>query len=196
MPPLSARQEQPHVVAVIGSPRRQGNAAALVDAALEELKRHGCRCTAITLADLRIDACDGHSNCGELARCPHDDDMAGLLETVYAADGLILASPVYYENVSSQMKAFMDRTATRYYHELWLTPMVVGLVAVAAETGLDDTLSAMRRFMALSSGEELPTLSLGGCADKPGEAAADAPLMAEARDLGRAMAARLGRDPA
>jgi multimeric flavodoxin WrbA len=196
MPPLSARQEQPHVVAVIGSPRRQGNAAALVDAALEELKRHGCRCTAITLADLRIDACDGHSNCGELARCPHDDDMAGLLETVYAADGLILASPVYYENVSSQMKAFMDRNAFRYYHDEWLTPKVVGLIAVAMESGLDDTLAAMRRFVVLSSSQEVPTLSMGGYANKPGDAAADPKVMAEARELGRAMAERLGLSPA
>jgi multimeric flavodoxin WrbA len=194
MPPLSDPQQQPHVVAVVGSPRRQGNVAALVGAALEELRRHGCRCTTLTLSDLRINACDGHSNCGELERCPHDDDMAGVLEAVYGADGLILASPVYYENVSSQMKAFMDRTATRYYHEEWLLPKIVGLVAIAAETGLSDTLSAMRRFMALSSGEELPILSLGGCADKPGEAAADAQLMAEARDLGRAMAARLGSE--
>jgi multimeric flavodoxin WrbA len=194
MAPVSDPQQQPHVVAVVGSPRRQGNVAALVGAALEELQRHGCRCTTLTLADLRINACDGHSNCGELERCPHDDDMARVLDVVYGADGLILASPVYWENVSSQMKAFMDRTATRYYHEEWLLPKVVGLVAVATETGLSDTLGAMRRFMALASGEELPILSLGGCADRPGEAAADAPLMAEARDLGRAMAARLGRD--
>ena len=86
MSPLPAREEQPHVVAVIGSPRRQGNAAALVGAALEELERCGCRCTAITLADLHINACDGHSNCGELPRCPHDDDTAGLLDAVYGAD--------------------------------------------------------------------------------------------------------------
>lgn len=191
---MSDPQQQPHVVAVVGSPRRQGNVAALVGATLEELERHGCRCTTLMLAELRIDACDGHRNCGELAECPHDDDMAGVLEAVYGADGLILASPVYWENVSSQMKAFMDRAATRYYHEQWLAPKVVGLIAVAAETGLDDTLSAMGRFVSLASGDELPTLRLSGLADSPGVAAADTALMAEARDLGRAMAARLGRE--
>ena len=53
----------------------------------------------------------------------------------------------------------------------------------------------MRRFVALSNPEEPPVVALGGCADKPGEAAQDAELMAKARELGRAMAERLGLDP-
>jgi multimeric flavodoxin WrbA len=188
---MCATESQPHVVAVIGSPHRQGNTVALVDTALEELERYGCRCTRIVLADLRINACDGHENCGERAACPHDDDMPGVLEKVYAADGLILATPVYYENVSGQMKTFIDRNATRYYHDQWLAPKVVGLIAVAAETGLEDTLAALRRFVALSNPQEVPVLSLGACADKPGDAAADAQLTDEARALGRAMAEQL-----
>jgi multimeric flavodoxin WrbA len=191
---MSAPDSRPKVVAVIGSPRHRGNTATLVEAALEELERGGCECTRIMLADKRIEFCSGHVFCGERA-CPHDDDMAGILEQVYAADGLILATPIYYENVSGQMKTFMDRNATRYYHEEWLTPKVVGLIAVAAESSADDTLAAMRRFVALSNPEELPVVALGGCADKPGEAAQDAELMAKARALGRSMAELLGLDP-
>ena len=191
---MTAPDSRPKVVAVIGSPRRRGNTATLVEAALEELERGGCECTRIMLADKRIEFCSGHVFCGERA-CPHDDDMAGILEQVYAADGLILATPIYYENVSGQMKTFMDRNATRYYHEQWLAPKVVGLIAVAAESSADDTLAAMRRFVALSNPEELPVVALGGCADKPGEAAQDAELMAKARGLGRSMAERLGLDP-
>jgi multimeric flavodoxin WrbA len=191
---MTAPDSRPKVVAVIGSPRRRGNTATLVEAALEELERGGCECTRIVLAERHIEFCNGHVYCGERA-CPHDDDMAGILEQVYAADGLILATPIYYENVSGQMKTFMDRNATRYYHEEWLAPKVVGLIAVAAESSADDTLAAMRRFVALSNPEELPMVALGGCADKPGAAAEDAELMAEARALGRSMAERLGLDP-
>lgn len=193
---MPTHKEQPHVVAVVGSPRRHGNTVALVEAALGELGRCGCRCTKIMLAELHIDACDGHENCGEMAECPLNDDTTDILEKVYGADAIILASPVYYENVSSQMKTFIDRNAIRYFHDQWLHPQVVGLIAVALESGLDDTLAAMRRFVALSNPQEVPTLSLGGSADKPGDAAADAKLMAEARELGRAMAERLGLSPA
>jgi multimeric flavodoxin WrbA len=188
---MSAPALRPNVVAVIGSPRRRGTTVALVDAALEELERSGCECTRISLAALRINGCDGHENCGERAACPHDDDMPGVLDQVYGADGLILATPVYYENVSGQMKTFIDRNATRYYHDVWLTPRVVGLIAVAAESGLDDTLASLRRFVTLSNPEEVPVVSLAACADKPGEAAANAELMAQARALGRAMAEKL-----
>jgi multimeric flavodoxin WrbA len=62
------------------------------------------------LADKRIEFCGDHVFCGERA-CPHDDRMAGILEQVYAAERLILATPIYYENVSGQMKTFMDRNA-------------------------------------------------------------------------------------
>ena len=181
---MSTRDAQPHVVAVIGSPRPNGNTVALVDAALAELERCGCRCTRIMPAELQIAACDGHDDCGQRTTCAHEDDMAAVLEKVYAADGLILASPVYYENVTSQMKAFIDRNAFPYYHDEFLSPTIVGLIAVATESGLDDTLSALRRFVVLSSSQEVPTLSLGGYAQKPGDAAADTGLMAEARELG------------
>ena len=191
---MTAPDSRPKVVAVIGSPRRHGNTVALVDAALEELERSGCECTRIMLADKRIEFCSGHVFCGELA-CPHDDDMAGILDQVYAADGLLLATPIYYENVSGQMKAFMDRNATRYYAEQHLAPRVVGLIAVAGESDAEDTLAAMRRFVALSNPEEPHVVALGGLADKPGEAAQDAELMAKAGALGRAMAERLGLDP-
>ena len=191
---MDASQQRPAVVAGIGRPRRKGNTAALVDSALEELERSGCSCSRIVLSDKRINACDGHANCGERV-CPHDDDMPGILAQVYAADGLILATPIYYENVSGQMKTFMDRNATRYYHEEWLAPKVVGLIAVAAESSADDTLGAMRRFVSLSNPEELPVVTLGALAEKPGDAAKDAGLMAEARALGRSMAEKLGPDP-
>ena len=72
---------------------------------------------------------------------------------------------------------------------------MVGLIAVARESDAEDTLGAMRRFVSLSNPEEPPVVALGGLADKPGEAAQDAELMAKAGALGRAMAERLGLDP-
>jgi multimeric flavodoxin WrbA len=131
-------------------------------------------------------------DCADRPVCAHGDDMDGVIEQVYAADGLILATPVYYEDVSAQMKTFIDRNVFPYNKERWLTPKVVGLIAVAQETGVDDTLAALRRFLALSSPEELPVVALGGLAYEPGEAAANADLMDEARAFGRAMAEKLG----
>ena len=49
------------------------------------------------------------------------------------------------------MKAFMDRNVFRYAHDEWLRARAVGLVAVTAETGLEETLDALRRYVALST---------------------------------------------
>jgi multimeric flavodoxin WrbA len=180
-----------HVVAVAGSPRR-GNTAALVAAVLDELTARGALCETIVLAEQRIAPCLGHDDCGERAACPLGDDAADVLERVYTADCLILASPVYYENVSAQMKAFIDRNVFRYAHDQWLPAKAVGLIAVTAETGLDDTLAALRRYVALSTDGDVPVFSCGGCADVAGAAAADDALLAEARRLGVELAVALG----
>ena len=125
--------EPPLVVAVVGSPRPHGNTSIIVAVALEELARRGIRVEKILLGERRVAGCQGHDDCAERSACPLGDDAADILDVVYAADGLILATPVYYENVSAQMKAFMDRNVFRYAHDEWLRAQVVGLVAVTAE---------------------------------------------------------------
>lgn len=178
--------ERPAVVAVVGSPRRGSNSAALVAAA----------CDTIALRDVSIAPCLAHDDCADYAACPLDDDAEAVLERVYAADCLILGTPVYYENVSAQMKAFIDRNLFRYSHDQWLRAAAVGLVAVTAETGLRDALEALRRYVGLSSEGEIPIFTCGGCAGDIGEAAGDATLLSEARAMGRALAEELGLTPA
>jgi multimeric flavodoxin WrbA len=115
---------------------------------------------------------------------------------VYAADCLILGTPVYYENVSAQMKAFIDRSYFPYMHGRWLQAKAIGLVVVTAETGLEETLAALRRYVALSSDHDIPVSACAGYADEAGAAAADAALLAEARRLAVDLAAALGLSPA
>ena len=87
-------------MAVVGSPRPRGNTVALVDVALDELAARGAACERIMLGESHIAPCLGHDTCGDLAACAIVDDAAAVLDRVYAADALILATPVYYENVS------------------------------------------------------------------------------------------------
>jgi multimeric flavodoxin WrbA len=179
------------VVALVGSPRRRGNSSLLVDAAQRELEVRGCRVEKVMLAQLDIAPCLGHDDCAEHSSCPRNDDAAALLDRVYSADGLILATPVYYENVSAQLKTFIDRNVFMYSKEQWLQARAVGLIAVTAETGLEETLGALRRYVALSTQAEPPLYTLGGYADTLG-AVVDLPeLLAAARRLGAEIAGAL-----
>ncbi len=190
---LNADQpEKPVVVAVVGSPRAAGNTSYLVDVALDELARRGLTAEKIMLSEHRVLPCEGHDECEDLAACPLDDDAGAILERMYAADGLILATPVYYENVSGQLKILIDRNCFNNSHEIWLRARSVGLIAVADSTGLDETIDALRRFVALSSDKKVKPLSAAGLAYHEGDAAGNAALVAAVREMARAMAAALG----
>ena len=183
--------DRPVVVAVVGSPRAAGNTSYLVDVALDELAEGGLAVEKIMLSQYRVLPCEGHDECEDLAACPLDDDAAALLERMYAADGLILATPVYYEDISGQMKVFIDRNCFNNYHEVWLGARAVGLIAVAESTGLDETIESLRRFVALSSDKKVKPLSVTGLAYHEGDAAGNAALVAAVRGMARAMAAAL-----
>ena len=193
---VPAGAARPSVVAVVGSPRTRSNTAALVAAALEELESAGATCETIVLSRLSIEPCFAHDLCADLPRCPLEDDTPAALDKVYAADCLVLGSPVYYENVSAQMKAFIDRNLFPYSKGERLRAGAVGLVAVTAESGLQETLDALRRYVGLSTHGDVKVLTCGAYADDAGALASDEALLDQGRDLGRALARELGLTPA
>ena len=76
----------------------------------------------------------------------------------------------------------------REHRDEWLRARAVGLLAVTAETGLEDTLAAMRRFVALSTTWDVPTVSAGVIADGMGVVAGQPDSLAAARKLGAGVA--------
>ena len=160
---------------------------------LAELRRHGLTCEKLTLCDYSIGYCLGHDDCGERPECPVKDDAAQVVGKAYAARALLLASPVYSDNVSGQMKVFMDRCCHNYTHDIMLAASVIGLLCVAESTGLDATIGCLRRFVAHRAPRDLPEFTMTGYACKVDDARRDQALLCEAARLGREMAAVLLR---
>ena len=71
----------------------------------------------------------------------------------------------------------------------------MGLIAVAKSTGLDDAIDSLRRYVSLSCDKKLKPLSVTGLAYREGDAAANSALVAEVRDMARAIAAALRPEP-
>jgi multimeric flavodoxin WrbA len=124
-----ADSARPTVVAVIGSPHAQGVTTMTVEMVTRQLEKHLIDCETLPLSEYIIQPCRDEEAAGAPAGCP-TDDAEFVFDKVYAADGLILATPVYFANVSAQMKAFMDRTNPHYLHGPPLAPRVAGLVAI------------------------------------------------------------------
>ncbi len=180
------------IVAIVGSPRTAGNTSYLVDRSLQEAAAHGCETEKIMLSQYRVNPCAGHEDCSRFSACKQNDDAPGILEKFSRADGIILASPVYYYNMSAQMKAFVDRNYFLYTHDIPLKATCAGLIVIAGSDGIDQTARALRRFLKLAS--DIPdsrTVTLTGCATKPGEVKNNQALVEEARNLGKRLAEML-----
>ncbi|NLE95714.1 MAG: flavodoxin family protein [Dehalococcoidia bacterium] len=95
---------------ISGSPRSGGNCEFLTQHTLKALAEEGIETEFISLAGLSIGHCTGCYACKNEHRCIIEDDLAPIYEKMLAADGIILATPVYFSSASSLMKAFMDRT--------------------------------------------------------------------------------------
>jgi NAD(P)H-dependent FMN reductase len=104
------------VVAINGSPRGRSSAtAALLGAFLGGAGEGGAEIEQIILSELRIGQCRGCYSCWTVnpGHCAIEDDMGAILPQLMGADVLVLGTPLYFNNVSGTLKAFIDRmTAT------------------------------------------------------------------------------------
>jgi len=101
------------VVAFNGSARRDGNTAILVNAVFEELKKEGITTELVQLSGKKIRGCTACGKCFEKQnnRCAVKGDIVNdCIKKMQEADGIILASPTYFADVSSEMKALIDRS--------------------------------------------------------------------------------------
>lgn len=96
------------LLAINGSPRRKGNTAILLEEAIKTLPEE-VEVEIIQLSDLEFGGCLGCEGCAATYQCVVKDDMKALYPKIIEADGLILGSPTYFYNVSSLMKAFIER---------------------------------------------------------------------------------------
>lgn len=177
------------ILAIVGSPRPKGNTSYLVDQALQEAAAHGLETEKIILTQYRVNPCQGHENCTSFSSCKQEDDAPWILDKFCSAEGIILGSPVYYYNMTAQMKAFVDRNYFLYRHNISPRMVCAGLIVIGGSAGLEHTVRALRRFVKLST--NIPDdriVTLAGCASKPGEVKNNAALIEEGRKLGSRMA--------
>lgn len=97
------------VLGISGSRRKHGNTYTLVQEALIPFKEKNIETDLISLGDYSIKGCNGCEGCRDSYRCVVQDDMQKIYPKLLESDALILGSPTYFYNVTSDMKAFIDR---------------------------------------------------------------------------------------
>jgi multimeric flavodoxin WrbA len=100
------------VVGFNGSPRKDGNTAILLNYVFEELRTEGIETEFVQLGGKDIRGCKSCYKCfsNKNCRCAVDSDYLNFcIEKIEEADGIILASPTYFSDVTTEMKALIDR---------------------------------------------------------------------------------------
>lgn len=98
------------VLGISGSPREGGNSEFITNHTLSAIAEEGIATEFLTLAGRTIMHCTACMACRQQERCIIEDDLMPIYEKMKAADGIILATPVYFGSVTSLTKALMDRT--------------------------------------------------------------------------------------
>ena len=130
-----------------------GNTEILTRIALEAAEQEGAETELVTLAGKDIKPCDACRACRQTGSCHIDDDFPPILEKMLEADGIILATPVYYGSATPQLKALIDRSGYSAGRRDGRRPFenkVGGPIVVARRAGQNFTYAQLMFFFMIT----------------------------------------------
>ena len=183
------------IIGIIGSPRKGSNTEIYVKRALQSAENAGAETEIIDLGSVEIEPCIACDICKSTGECAIYDDMREITSKLQEAQGIIIGSPVYFGNVSSQVKMFMDRSRPLRI-DFKLKDKVAGAISVGASRngGQETTITAIHQFLLIQDtiivGDGAPMAHYGGAgvSGAAGEANNDAMGLETAANLGKRVA--------
>ena len=160
------------LIAVCGSARKQGNTAKMLYQVIEGAKSVGAETEFVNLFDLNYQDCISCYACKlknskSFGHCMVNDELKPLLERIEQSDGIVLGSPIYYGNLSGQMRSFTDRLLFQYldYGGTGTGPKPKNFkTALIATMNVNDGIYVKRGFKdTLVSFSEMMGHTLGSC---------------------------------
>lgn len=122
------------VIAFNGSPRKQGNTRILIDTVLAELEHQGIETEVVQLGGEEVRGCLACQKCIKTkdGKCANNKDIINdCIDKIMAADGVIIGSPTYFADVSTEVKALIDRAGyvARVNNSMFKRKVGAGVVA-------------------------------------------------------------------
>jgi len=189
----------PQIVAIYGSPRRQGNTATLLKHAVQGAVDAGVQVNEIILRDLKMSPCLEIYACKKDGRCAIKDDFHQVVDQILSAKGLILASPIFFYTVSAHTKILMDRCQSLWVKKYWIDKVPFGrwepkrkglFISVGATKGkklFDGTLLTIKYFFDVLDMELFRSLLYRGL-DFEGDVLKHPEYLEAAYEAGKALA--------
>ena len=187
------------VVAFNGSPRKQGNTYQALQTVLGPIQKAGIETELIQVGGQPLRGCLACYGCAKKKdrHChgTRDDILNDCIDRMVDAHGILLGSPTYFSNVSSEMKALIDRAGlVAKMNDDMFRRKVGAAVVVARRTGATDAFSGINYFFLINQmivpGSRYWNLAVGR---DPGDIQKDEEGLATLVTLGENMAWLLGR---
>lgn len=179
------------VLAINGSPRKDGNTAILIRHIFRELEQEGIETETIQVGGKKIHGCTACMKCfgNRDGKCAIENDMVNsIIEKMREADGIILGSPVYFLDVTPEMKALIDRAGfVSYANDFPLKNKIGNATVAVRRAGASRTADTMLHFL-LVNDMIVPGLPVIGMGREIGDVERDEEGLDRAKHLGQNMA--------
>lgn len=169
-----------------GSPRVGGNTSIALKEMEQVFAQEGVEVETVQIGNQAIRGCMACKGCAKLGKCVFDDAVNALAPKFEAADGLVVASPVYYASANATLIACLDRL---FYSTRFDKRMKVGAsVVVARRGGLSSTFDELNKYFTISGMPIASSQYWNSIHGRlPGEAAQDEEGLQTMRTLARNM---------
>ena len=182
----------------MGSPRIKGNTDLLLAEALQGAQSQQAEVEKIVVDKLKITPCREYYGCLKDGNCVIRDDMDDIYPKLLEADGIIVASPIFFYGLTAQIKALIDRCqalwARKYIlHNLPDSARKGVFIAVGATKGeklFDGSILTVKYFFQAIGVEYVDELLVRGI-DKRGEIKEHPTVLSDAFELGRRLAQKI-----
>lgn len=137
------------VLIINGSPRVGGNTALAVNEMTKVFAEEGIEADVMQIGAKAIRGCIACGKCSELGKCIFDDEVNEAAKKFEEADGLVIASPVYYASANGTLISFLDRL---FYSSNFDMSMKVGASVVCARRGgCSATFDELNKYFTISN---------------------------------------------
>jgi len=174
-----------NVLAISSTLRKNGNSEVLTKEFLRGAKEAGHNVEFVTLQDKEIKFCKGCLACQRLGSCVIKDDSNEIVEKIKNADVIAFASPIYYYEMSGQLKTLIDRANALYTADYKFRDIY--FLATAADTGshaADIAANGIQGWVACFPKAQLKGVILGAGAGNIGDIQNN-PAMNQAYEMGK-----------
>ena len=136
------------VLIINGSPRMNGNTSVAINELKKEFDKENIEVNIVEIGTKDIRGCIACGKCYETGKCVFNDIVNETNELLKNADGVIVASPVYYASANGSLISFLDRLFYSNHNDL--TMKVGASVAIARRGGTSSTFDELNKYFTIS----------------------------------------------